>query len=178
MYIIESEKIGLRGLELEDVKILYKEMNNSNMTQFLFAFRPFSIGEEEDFIKSSWKDGKEGKGFAFAVVEKSSSKLVGTVSLMKIDAISRNSELGIWISEEACGKGYGVDAEKLIIKYGFESLNLHSIFARAFAFNERSAKVIEKAGMKKQGILRESVYRKGKYHDIIYFDILKSEFND
>jgi RimJ/RimL family protein N-acetyltransferase len=176
MYIIEGEKIGLRSLELEDVKVLHKEMNNANMTQYLLSYRPFSLGDEEAFVKSSWEDRQKGIGHTFGVIEKKAKKLIGTVSLMRMSPINKNAELGVWIAEDYWNKGYGPEAEKLMVKYGFNELNLHSIYASAYSFNERSIKAMKKIGMKEVGRFRERIYRHGKYHDAVYLDILKKEF--
>ncbi len=177
-YVIEGNKIRLRGFEKEDVEVVHEAMNNPEMTQYLRLFRPFSKQDEEEWIEKTWEKRKEGKEYSFAVVEKSTGDLIGSASLTDIDKINRSAEIGIWIKEEYWGKGYGTETEKLLLKYGFEELNLHTIHGRAYGFNKRSKKVMEKIGMKETGKLRDGVYRHGKYWDIIYLDILKDEWEE
>ena len=178
MFVVENEKIGLRGLELEDAKTLHENMNNANLTEFLDMLRPFSLEEEENFIKSSWKERKEGSGFSFAVVDKKSDKLIGFVNLKEIKRVSKSAEVGAWLSEDYWGKGYGSEATKLILNYAFNTLNLHSVHATTFGFNKRSIKALEKTGFKKQGVFREARFIKGKYVDVIYLDLLKKEWEE
>ncbi len=174
--MFEGDKVKLRGFEKEDVDVAHEAMNNPEMTQYLRMFRPFSKGEEEEWIEGTWERMQDGEAYCFAVVEKSSGDLVGSASLTDVDDVNRSAELGIWIKEEYWGKGYGTEAEKLLLKYGFEELNLHSIRGRAYESNKRSKRVMEKVGMKEVGKLRDGIYRHGEYHDIIYLDILKEEW--
>jgi len=63
-----------------------------------------------------------------------------------------------------------------MLSFGFDFLNLHSIYLRVYEFNERAKKLYEKVGFKEVGRLREAGYREGKYFDILFMDILKKEY--
>ena len=64
----------------------------------------------------------------------------------------------------------------MIIKYGFEQLNLHRISSGAFSFNERSIKMHLKLGFKEEGRHREVVFKNGAYHDEVMFGLLRDEW--
>lgn len=64
------------------------------------------------------------------------------------------------------------------MKYGFEELNLHSIYAKVYDFNDKSKKAAKKSGLKEAGRLRKAVYRHGEYHELIYLDILREEWEE
>lgn len=177
--MLEGKKISLRGLEKEDLEVLHEYMNNSEVTQYLDDhYRPHSLEEEEEFLEYIWNSIKEGSEYHFGIEEKESGNLVGIVSLNEIQHRNKSAEMGICIKEDYWNKGLGTEAERLIIKYGFEELNLNSIRCRIFEYNERSKRVAEKAGFKEAGRLRKSVYRNGEYWDTIYLDILKGEFSE
>ncbi|MFP4117103.1 MAG: GNAT family N-acetyltransferase [Candidatus Aenigmatarchaeota archaeon] len=176
--MFEGEKVKLRGFEKEDVEAVHEAMNNPEMTQYLRMLQPFSKGDEEEWIEKTWEKRKEGEEYTFAIVEKSIGDVVGSISLTDINDVNRSAEIGIWIKEECWGQGYGTEAQKLLLKYGFEELNLHSIHGRAYGFNEKSKGLKKKVGMKQIGKLREGVYRHGQYWDIYYFDILKEEWEE
>jgi RimJ/RimL family protein N-acetyltransferase len=63
-------------------------------------------------------------------------------------------------------KGYGTEAVELMVKYGFEMLNMHRIWLRVFERNKRAIRTYEKVGFIHEGQLRESDYKEGKYHNI------------
>ena len=65
---------------------------------------------------------------------------------------------------------------RLILDYGFNILNLHSIYLRVFSHNTRAIKSYEKVGFKYAGKLRETNIMGGKKYDEIFMDILEDEY--
>ena len=103
--------------------------------------------------------------------------MIGTVSLEKIDNINRSATLGIFIgNKEYWNNSYGTEAIRLILDYGFNYKNLHSINLELMSFNERALKCYRKCGFKEVGRIRQCKYINGKYYDTIVMDILKEEF--
>ena len=122
---------------------------------------------------------KNLNGYNFAIVLKDSDKLIGNCSLEDMDLIHRNAVLGIFIGdEEERGKGYGKEAIKLLLEYGFNNLNLNNIMLNVYSFNTRAIKVYESLGFKKCGTRHKSHYFKGQYYDEIQMEILKEEYNE
>ena len=73
-------------------------------------------------------------------------------------------------------KGYGIEAVKLILDYGFSFLNLRNISLSVFEYNEAAYNLYKKAGFKEAGRLRKAVEIMGKTYDVIIMDMLKEEF--
>lgn len=104
-------------------------------------------------------------------------KLIGTVSLEKIDWINRCATLGIFIGDKDYrSKGYGTEAIKLILDYGFNYMNLFNIKLDVMEFNERGIKCYKKCGFKEAGRRRKCKFLNGKYYDLLNMDILRDEF--
>ena len=72
-------------------------------------------------------------------------------------------------------KGYGTEAIRLVLEYGFKYLNLKNINLDVFAFNERAIKCYEKCGFKEYGRRRKCKFVNGVYYDVISMDILDEE---
>ena len=115
----------------------------------------------------------------FAIVDKETDELIGNCGYPKINRQDRTAEVGIFIGkEDNRGKGYGAEALKLLLDYGFNYLNLHSIMLAVMSFNERAIACYKKVGFKEIGRRRQSYYLNGKYYDSVYMDILKEEFKE
>ena len=80
--------------------------------------------------------------------------------------------------EQNRGKGYGKEAIKLLLEYGFNNLNLNNIMLKVYSFNKRAVKLYESLGFQKIGTRHKSHYSKGKYYDEIYMELLKEEYNE
>ncbi len=66
---------------------------------------------------------------------------------MRSTGASRNTEVGISIgAKEWWNKGYGSEAMELMVKYGFETLNMHRVWLRVFERNKRAIRSYEKVG--------------------------------
>jgi RimJ/RimL family protein N-acetyltransferase len=88
-----------------------------------------------------------------------------------------NAFVGIGLGErEFWGKGYGTEAMKLILRFGFCELNLHRVSLSVFEYNQRAIKSYEKAGFRLEGRERESILRDGRRYDVFYMGILREEW--
>lgn len=106
-------------------------------------------------------------------------KFIGCGGLKKIDNINQNAELWIYIGEKDYrGIGLGYEATELILKYGFEWLNLNKIYLEVSAKNDSAIKMYKKIGFKKEGELKEHKYLKGQFVDLIILSISKRDFID
>ena len=87
--------------------------------------------------------------------------------------------VGIFIGNKDCwSEGYGTEALRLMIRYGFDQLNLHKISLRVFCFNTRAIRAYEKVGFRREAIFRDHGYRNGEYCDDYAMSILEDEWRE
>jgi len=76
------------------------------------------------------------------------------------------------------GNGYGTEAAKTLIKFGFEDLQLHKIEAGVATENKKSIKVLEKAGMIREGLRRKILPIRGEWKDNYHYAIVEDDKRD
>ncbi len=164
-----------KGVSDEEIEKFTKWMNDFQITDYTGRTSEImSIIGEKQYLENSAKDNKNKK---FNIVELNTNKLIGTVGLHEFDWVSRNAVLGIFIGDENFrNNGYGSEAIKLLLEYGFRYLNLHSIKLDLLSCNERAHKCYLKCGFKDTGRTREDIFLNGKYYDKLHMDILENEF--
>ena len=87
------------------------------------------------------------------------------------------AEFDIFIGDKKLwSQGYGYDASKTILDYGFNKLNLHYIYLHVYSYSDRAIRLYKKLGFKKEGVMRECVLYKGKYYDKIIMGLLDKEW--
>ncbi|MCL2199700.1 MAG: GNAT family N-acetyltransferase [Defluviitaleaceae bacterium] len=129
-------------------------------------------------LKSAKTTVAELIDYRFDIVLLDGDTLIGHISIHNIDHLNRNAFIGIVIGEEEHRrKGYGHEAIRLVLKYGFNTLNLHNIMLSANADNNAAIACYKKIGFMESGRRREWVFKNGKYIDKIYMDILAREFS-
>lgn len=104
--------------------------------------------------------------------------LIGLCALGAVDKQNSKAELGYWIAKKYQGKGYGKEAIRLILGFGFRELRLNRIYAKVLKENVRSIGLLDSLGFKKEGTLREDVVRMGVFFDAEVFGMLRSQYND
>ncbi len=175
--MITGDKIFLRGLELSDVDEILKHFNDVELRQFLGHPIPVSKDEEEQWIRNTWENRKKGIEYVFGIELKEKKLLIGTCSLFSIHPINRSAELGIAIwNKKYWSKGCGQEALNLLMGYGFNFLNLHSIYLVVNEDNLRAIRAYEKVGFTQSARHRQALFQDGKFKDTLLMDILEEEF--
>jgi RimJ/RimL family protein N-acetyltransferase len=85
--------------------------------------------------------------------------------------------VGIGIGEsDHWGKGFGSDAMRVLLRYGFLELGLHRVSLNVFSYNERAIRSYQKVGFVVEGISKNAILREGKRWDMIWMGILLDEW--
>ena len=113
----------------------------------------------------------------YAILLLDGDELIGSISIHNIDHLNRNAFIGIFIGEEEQrSKGYGTEAIRLLLEYGFKTLNLHNIMLTVHADNYAGIACYKKVGFREVGRLPEWVFKDGQYTDKLYMGVLAQEF--
>ena len=169
---LEGEGVFLSPISLDDAEVYAAWLNDLGTVRYLtLASAQISVhGEREALDRLS-------RGHNYAIVERSSATLLGNCGLLEIDHVDRTAEVGLFIGEEGMrGKGYGTEALRLLADYAFNVLNIRNLMLRTYAYNERGLRSYRKAGFREIGWRRGAHFYGGDYHDVIYMDLLASDF--
>ena len=172
-----GKQVQLRSLELKDANFIIRVYNSLEVRRFLDDPDPLSLDDAEQWIRKTWAQRKAHQNFFFAIELGKSKELLGICGLFGLQKINRKAELMITLFDEYNrGKGYGTEAIRLLLDYGFNQLNLHRIVLFTHEINKRAQRVYEKLGFKPGGRRRQASFFEGAYHDQLLYDILESEF--
>ena len=169
-----GDNIYLSPISLDDVEE-YAEMVNDIKVSVGLGYLSYTnivdFEREKEFLISVKKE----KMFAVRLLE--NDELLGNIGFNSLDIINRNGALGVLIGNPRHQrKGYGTEALKLILDYGFSFLNLRNISLSVFEYNEPAYNLYKKVGFKEVGRLRKDLEIMGKTYDVIILDMLKEEF--
>ena len=170
----QGERIYFRPLELEDESLLRFWFNDPRNWKTLLRNRPITAVQERKFLE---KLGESENEVVFGIVVREGDRLIGTAGLHRIEWVSRKAEFGICIGDvESQNNGFGTEATRLVLDYGFGVLNLNRIGLDVYADSPRGIRTYEKAGFVPEGRAREASFRQGRYVDILKFGILQREW--
>jgi RimJ/RimL family protein N-acetyltransferase len=131
--------------------------------------------EEQWVEKLVEQQGKEGYHFVICLL--ADDRPVGTIGLKNLDLINGSAGLGISVgAEEDRGRGYGSDALRALLGFGFGELRLERIWLEVYDMNAGAQRVYERVGFVHEGTLRRAAFREGVHHDVHRLAILADEW--
>jgi Acetyltransferases, including N-acetylases of ribosomal proteins len=146
MKIIETERLYLRELQIDDKKDLMKVLSNPESMEFYS--NPFSEEEVEEWIQWNIDNYKKYKHGLWATILKDDEVFIGDCGItMQNIGDETVPEIGFHIIKEYCNNGFATEAALACKEYAFKVLHYHEVFSYTTVRNIPSQKVAEKIGM-------------------------------
>ena len=161
----------IRPVTKDDLEWLREQRNRPEIN---FYFNQYDFISKEEQNEWYEKDVLTKKFYAF-IIEDTSFKKIGYVGLKTLNWILRSAEFSIFVIPEEQKKGYGKEALREILRFGFENLNFHRIYSTVFDFN-KAIEVYKKVGFEVEGMLRDTCFKKGRYWNSYYISMLEDEY--
>src|SRR5690606_11371919 len=119
---------------------------------FVFPLNEFQLKE---YLKEA--NGKNSASYIYSVVDADTGKLVGHISLTRIDCSNRSCWIGVFLIGDPDAKGKGICRQMMqqILTVAFEELKLHRVTLGVFDFNKPAIACYEGAGFQKEGLMRD-----------------------
>ncbi|MBU6122878.1 GNAT family N-acetyltransferase [Hymenobacter siberiensis] len=169
--------IHLRELTRDDLPKLNEWRNDPEIIQFLGANFHF-IGPAVD---AQWFDAylvNRSTAVRLAIVVSELNLFVGLINLTAIHAINRSAEFSIMLgNKDFWSKGVGQKATNLMLRHGFNDLNLHRIHLTVLSANIRAIKLYKNLGFREEGTQIDAIFKEGAFCNLINMALLKNEFN-
>lgn len=177
--MIYGERIRLRHVEKEDLTYFVEWLNDPEVRKGLAMYLPLSHAEEQRWFEETLSRPVDERPLAIEIQDEDTWRLVGDCGFFNIDWRNRNAELGIFIGDKSYwNQGYGTEAMRLLLQFGFTTLNLHRIFLRVFEDNQRAIRAYKKAGFVEEGRNRQAIFQGGNYLDILFMSVLRTEWQN
>ena len=170
---LQTDRLLLRPWSLADVGDLLSYADDPEWAEFLPPVPiPYTRGDAEVFVArnvlASWEIRPV---FAIAF----DSTVIGAVNL-DIESQNLVGSLGYALARRHWGKGLMPEAVRAVIDWAFGELGLARVFSLADLRNERSWRVMEKVGMRREGIFRSARPVRSGRADDVYYAILRKEW--
>lgn len=101
---------------------------------------------------------------------------VGEVVFNEYDPNNNSVNYRIAIGQAGQNRGYGTEATKLMVDYGFEHLGLNRIELEVLDFNKRARHVYTSCGFVAEGRRREAFCLDGTYHDAVIKSVIRRDW--
>ncbi len=173
---LTTPRLILRRLKRTDYHDMYEYASDPEVTKYLtwephpdrlYTLRYLS------YITTRYRSGDFSD---WAVIWKETEQMIGTCGFTSFCYAHNSAEIGYVLNRDFWGQGIAPEAVRAVLRVGFLDLNIHRIEAHYMEGNDRSRRVMEKAGMKFEGMQRDSMFIKNSYRTVGICAMLAPEY--
>lgn len=174
--VLATERLQLRPLAPVDAPRIQLLAGDEAVSATALGIPyPLTAEDASVWVQEAQTGWASGRDYVFALIDKAEGIMIGSAALT-VNPESKRADLGYWLGRAWWGQGYATEAASRLIQFGFEELRLNRIYANHNGGNFASGRVMQKIGMKYEGTLREHVWHRGRFVDLIYYGLLRSEY--
>ncbi|HET9672988.1 MAG TPA: GNAT family protein [Actinomycetota bacterium] len=172
--MLDGERVVLRPIQAADRDRLYELVETIEVRALATNDPPLPLSLEEIHARDArWIEQAHADAAWFAI--EVDDEVVGICGLHSIDHFHQRAEVGIRLGKPYWSKGYGQDAVRTLVRYGFRHLNLAKISLRVLAHDERAVGAYRKAGFEEEGRLRIHTWYEGERRDELVMAVFRHE---
>ncbi|MDR3062381.1 MAG: GNAT family N-acetyltransferase [Dysgonamonadaceae bacterium] len=175
MALLENNSIGLRALEPEDLDVLYRWENESDLWVYGTTLAPFSKFALREYISESRRDIFQSRQLRLMVVLKENNKTIGTIDLYDFDPMNLRAGVGILLDSGYRKNGLGSQVLDLLKEYAFDFLLLKQLYAHVPRNNTAGMKLFINCGYLQTGCLKQWLKYKDCFEDVNVLQLINSK---
>lgn len=171
--MLHYENVVLRPWAPDDIEPL-EAMRNDVELQAMLMTQPRPNSRQRVLEWLATKTEAEN-GLFFIIADSVSNAAIGYLQVASMSLQNGTGDLGICLSPEAQGKGYGAAAIHALVEYLLATFNLRKLVLYVLADNGGAIGFYLKLGFIEAGRLKEHFYHAGRYQDVVIMErFLKS----
>lgn len=167
-----GEQIYLRAIEEKDIALLTAFNNEKNSRILADDDVPYPTSSKD--LETFMAENELGKNFA--ICRQADQQLIGSLAIYAVDYQNLHCQLGITLSGQYQGKGYGREAMNLIIHFIFMYLPINKIKLQVFSFNFKAIHLYKQLGFKHEGTLKEEIFRFAAFQDLESYALFRKDW--
>ena len=174
---LSTPRLRLRELQETDLAGVHEYASDPEVARFV----PWGPNTDRD-TRAFWRQGAAWRAetprrqYVLAIEVRADGQVAGSCALRISEPEHRGANIGYALARRHWGQGYASETLQALMEFGFGVLDLHRIWAVCDPANTASARVLEKAGMRREGELLEHRWEKGRWSDEWLYAILEKEW--
>jgi ribosomal-protein-alanine N-acetyltransferase len=168
-------QVVLRELRTSDAPSLFALLTSEEVARFISP-PPTTVEGFERFIQWTHRQRAAGTYACFAVTLQGFDTAIGIFQVRELEPGFGTAEWGFALGSPFWGTGIFLEGAELVLRFAFDTLNVHRLEARAAVRNGRGNGALQKVGAVQEGVLRKSFLRNGEYLDQVLYAIVEDDW--
>lgn len=153
MMVLETERLSLRQLSLEDAPFILTLLNEPSFLRYIGDKQVRNIEGAEQYLLNGPIASYQQNGFGlYLVALKDAGTPIGMCGLIKRAELP-DVDIGFAYLPDFWNRGYAFEAATAVMNYGHETLKLDRIVAITSLDNDASIKLLQRIGFTFESII-------------------------
>ena len=174
---LETPRLRLRQIVEEDRGAWLAAYNSPGVIDWLIEMEePPSEDDMAGSIFWSHRVMRKWEGLRWALTLKPYDRLIGTCGFHNYRQKHRSAEIGYELHSGYWRRGLMSEAVAAVVRFCFEQVELHRLWAEVTEGNVASAALLTNMGFQLEGTRRECNFWRGGYHSLWQYSLLAHEY--
>lgn len=177
---ITTERLILKEISWDDLEEIHRLHSVPEVDEYNTLGIPADLEETRALIhkdiEAKIKDPQSS--YTWRIMIKNSLVFIGLAGMTLSNDKFSLGEIYYKLSPDYWGRGYATEVAQNLISVGFDKFKLHKVEAGVACENERSIRVLEKAGMTREGLRRKILPIRGEWKDNFHYAIVEDDPRD
>ena len=173
---LETERLYLRELKLDDAEDLFKVFSNPKVMKYYNLYPFDSLAQAKELIKNYLEAFEEKRVLRWGLEHKEKEQLIGSCGIYDWREQFCRATIGYELGTQYWEQGFMSEALTEVIRFGFRRMRLNRIQALVEPPNAASQQLLTSIGFQKEGLLRDYMFYKGEYKDLVMYSLLREDF--
>ncbi|STO08619.1 GNAT family N-acetyltransferase [Exiguobacterium aurantiacum] len=173
---LATNRFTLRELEPRDARALYAILSTDEVMRYYGSDPLLAVYEAKNVIAYFKDQFQQGKAIRWAICDRSTDELVGTIGFHNWTPQYYRAEIGFEVARSHWRQGVAFEAATAVIEHGFNEFKFHRISALVAPENDGSNRLVQKLGFTKEGLLHDYAYSHGRFMDLTMYRLLRDEW--
>ncbi|HKQ13142.1 MAG TPA: GNAT family N-acetyltransferase [Steroidobacteraceae bacterium] len=175
--VIQTPRLSFRDFTVDDYEAVHSYASDPEVTRYT-AFGPNTPEQTRGFLQFVSGESSQDvrANYSFALIDRETSKLIGSCGLMRSDMNGPQYSFGYVLRKDRWGQGLASEAAVALVEFGFGELRAHRLWAHVFVGNKSSERLLQKLRFRYEGCALKAFFVRNAWHDLQTFAMLRSEW--
>ena len=174
--MLRGDRLQLRAVERSDLERMRDWRNQPEFRRHFREYRELNmVNQEQWFARIS----ASANDFMFIIERSDDRAPIGVCGLVYVNWVLRSADISLYIGDDDVyidgPGGVAEEAARVLIRYGFEDLNLHKVWTELYSFDECKIALFTRLGFARDAVLRDNAYAGGRYHDSYIYSLIRPD---
>jgi ribosomal-protein-alanine N-acetyltransferase len=170
---LTTTRLVLRRITKQDADELFFLRSDENIMRYICKPKPKDLNDIFALIDKIDGMIASNDGIAWAMCLKDDPRLLGHISFHAFNKEHHRAEVGYMMHPQYYKQGLMDEALKAVLKFGFQTIGLHSIEANVSPENTPSRKLLERNNFIQEAHFKQNYYWEGEFLDSIIYSLLR-----